>query len=69
VSWTLGHFLLAMRSKVKGSSSAAVEVIRVIRGGGRSSGLMMMKPRAKGALGSEDNLCERNHQMAKQNAR
>jgi hypothetical protein len=26
----------------------------------------MMKPRAKGALGCEDKLCGRNHQMAKQ---
>jgi hypothetical protein len=50
-----------------GSSLAVVEVIHVICGGGRSSGPMMMKPRAKGALGSEDKLCERNHQMAKQN--
>jgi hypothetical protein len=47
-------------------SPAAAEVVRVIHGGGWSSGLMMMKPRAKGALGCEDKLCGRNHQMAKQ---
>jgi hypothetical protein len=60
---TLGHALSAMRSEDQGSSPTVVEVICVIHGGGRSSGTMMMKPRVKGALGSEDNLCERNHQM------
>jgi hypothetical protein len=32
----------------------------VIRGGGQSSGPMILKPRAKGAQGSEDHLCKRN---------
>jgi hypothetical protein len=62
---TLGHALSVMRSEDEGSSQVAAEVVRMIHGGGWSSGLMMMKPRAKGALRSEDNLCERNHKMAK----
>jgi hypothetical protein len=61
VSRTLGHALSATRS-----SPTVVEVICMIRGGGWSSGPMMMKPRAKGVLGSEDKLYERKHQMAKQ---
>jgi hypothetical protein len=36
----------------------------VIRGGGRGSGPMIPKPRAKGAQGSEDHLCKRNCSMA-----
>jgi hypothetical protein len=67
VPQTLGHALSMMRSEDKGSSPVAVEVIHVIHGGGRSSGLMMMKPIAKGALGSGVNLCEGNHQVVKQN--
>jgi hypothetical protein len=66
VSQTLGHALLEMRSEDKGISPVAAEVIRVICGGGHSSGLMTTRPRAKGALGSEDDMCERNRQMAKQ---
>jgi hypothetical protein len=46
------------------SSPTAVEVARVIRGGGRGSGPMIPKPRAKGAQGSEDHLCKRNCSMA-----
>jgi hypothetical protein len=38
------------------SSPVVVEVTRVIHGGGRSSGPMIPKPRAKGAQGSEDHL-------------
>jgi hypothetical protein len=67
VSRTLGHALLLTKSEDEGSSPDVTEVIRVICSGGWSSGPMMMKPRAKGALGSEDKLCERNRQMAKQN--
>jgi hypothetical protein len=48
-------------------SLAAAEVVRTIYGGGWSSGPTMTKPRAKGALGSEDKLCGRNRQMVKQN--
>jgi hypothetical protein len=46
VSRTLGHALSVTRS-----SLTVVEVICMIRGGGWSSGPMMMKPRAKGVLG------------------
>jgi hypothetical protein len=35
----------------------------VIHGGGRGSGLMIPKPRVKGARGSEDHLCKRNCPM------
>jgi hypothetical protein len=62
VSRTLGHALSTMRSKDEGSSSVAAEIIHVICGVP-----MLTKPRAKGALGSEDNLCGRNHQLVKQN--
>jgi hypothetical protein len=64
---TLGHALSVTRSEDEGSSPVAVEVILVIDGGGQSIGLMVRKPRAKGVLGSEDKLCERICQMAKQN--
>jgi hypothetical protein len=36
------------------SSPVAAKVASVIRGGGRGSGSMIPKPRAKGAQGSED---------------
>jgi hypothetical protein len=36
----------------------------MIRGGGWGSGPMILKPRAKGAQGSEDHLCKRNCPMA-----
>jgi hypothetical protein len=65
---TLGHALSVTRSEDERSSLVAAEVMRVIRCGGQSSGPTMMKPRAKGALGREDKLCERNHQMAKWNS-
>jgi hypothetical protein len=65
VSRTLVHALSVMRSEDEGSSPVAVKVSHMIHGGGGSSGPMMMKPRAKGALGSEDKLCDRNHQMVK----
>jgi hypothetical protein len=39
------------------------EVTHVIHGGGRGSGLMILKPRVKGARGSEDHLCKRNCPM------
>jgi hypothetical protein len=64
---TLGHALSVTRSEDEGSSPVVVEVIFVIDGGGRSIGPMVRKPRAKGVLGSEDKLCERICQMAKQN--
>jgi hypothetical protein len=46
------------------SSSAAAEITRGIRGGGRGIGPMIPKPMAKGAQGSEDHLCKRNCPMA-----
>jgi hypothetical protein len=46
------------------SSLVVAEVARVIHGGGRGSGPMIPKPRAKGAQGSEDHLCKRNCLMA-----
>jgi hypothetical protein len=67
VPQTLGHALSITRSEDEGCSPVTAEVVRVIHGGGQSSGTMMMKHRAKGALGSDDKLCERNHQMEKQN--
>jgi hypothetical protein len=45
------------------SSPTAVEVARVIHGGGQGSGLMIPKPRARVAQGSEDHLCKRNCPM------
>jgi hypothetical protein len=45
------------------SSPAVAEVTRVIRNGGRGSGPMILKPRAKGAQGSEDHLYKRNCPM------
>jgi hypothetical protein len=49
------------------SSPPTVEVACVICGGRRRSGLMMPIPRAKEALGSENQLHERNHPMAEPN--
>jgi hypothetical protein len=46
------------------SSPTAVEVARVIHGGGQGSEPMIPKPRTKGAQGSEDHLCKRNCPMA-----
>jgi hypothetical protein len=46
------------------SSPMAEKVTRKIRGGGRGSGPMILKPRAKGAQGSENYLCKRNCPMA-----
>jgi hypothetical protein len=48
-------------------SPVAAEVLHVIHSGGQSSGLMMTKLRANEVLRSEDKLCGRNCQMAKQN--
>jgi hypothetical protein len=45
------------------NSPVVMEVARVIHGGGRGSGPMIPKPRAKGAQGSEDHLCKRNCTM------
>jgi hypothetical protein len=56
-----------MRSKDEVSSPVAVDVVSVFHGGGRISGPMMRKHRVKGALGSEDNQCKWNRQIAKQN--
>jgi hypothetical protein len=42
----------------------AAEVTRVISGERQRSGPVMQIPRAKEALGSEDQLCERNRPMA-----
>jgi hypothetical protein len=58
--------LISDGKKWRESSPVMAEITRVICGGGRSSCPMMVKPRAKGALGSEDWLVERNRQMAKQ---
>jgi hypothetical protein len=56
-----------MRSMEEESSPAAVEVTRMIYNALQRSGPMMPIPRAKEALGIEDQLCERNHPMAKPN--
>jgi hypothetical protein len=47
-----------------GMSPATAEVTHVIRGGGWSSCPMGTEPRAKGAQGSKDHLCKRNHPWA-----
>jgi hypothetical protein len=47
------------------SSPVAVDVTRVIHSGGWGSGLMIPKPRAKIAQGSEDHLCKMNSPMAR----
>jgi hypothetical protein len=49
------------------SSLVVAEVARVICGGWRRSGQMMPIPRAKEALGCEDQLCKRNHPMVEPN--
>jgi hypothetical protein len=46
------------------SSPVEAKVSRMICGGGRGSGPMIPKPRAKAAQGSVDRLCKRNCPMA-----
>jgi hypothetical protein len=62
--WTLGQALPVMRSKVEGARRQWAEVTRVIRGGRRRSGLMIIQPGANEAQGSEDLRRMRNHPMA-----